>query len=161
MTARSTHLATYLGLLDRAEETLADSLVTVGHGHQAEADVFHMCDSLAAISREHQQRLAPVVARYGEQGSGDDIEEPERLHADGVASIREGAVGLLRDLQDLYLLATLVHSTWTVVSQAAQGARDRELMAIAQQCTAETSRQLTWIQTRIKVGAPQALLIAP
>jgi hypothetical protein len=155
------HLATYIGLLHRAEETLADSFVTVGHGHQAEADVFHTCNSLAAMSREHQQLLAPVVARYGEQRSGDDVEEPERLHADGVASVREGAVGLLRDLQDLYLLATLVHSSWTVVSQAAQGARDRELIEIAQRCMEETSRQLTWIQTRIKVGAPQALLVTP
>lgn len=154
------HLATYLGLLDRAEGTLADSFVTVGHGHRAEADVFHACNSLAAMSREHRERLAPVVTRYGEQHSGDDVEEPERLHADGVATVRQGAIGLLRDLQDLYLLATLVHSSWTVVSQAAQGARDRELIEIAQQCLGETSRQLTWIQTRIKVGAPQALLVA-
>jgi hypothetical protein len=161
MTAKTTHLSTYLGLLHRAEETLADSFVTVGHGHQAEADVFHACNSLAAISREHQERLTPVVARYGEHRGGNDVEEPERLHADGVAMTREGAIGLLRDLQDLYLLATLVHSSWTVVHQAAQGARDRELIEIAEQCMAETSRQLTWIQTRIKVGAPQALLIAP
>ena len=155
------HLDTYLGLLDRAEQTLADSLVTVGHGHQAEVDVFHTCDSLAKMSREHQQRLAPVVARYGEQRSGADVEEPERLHADGLATVREGSIGLLRDLQDLYLLATLVHSSWTVVRQAAQGARDRELIEIAEQCLGETSRQLTWIQTRIKAGAPQALLVTP
>ena len=155
------HLDTYLGLLDRAEQTLADSFVTVGHGHQAEADVFHACDSLAAMSRGHQERLAPVIARYGEQRHGADVEEPERLHADGVATTREGSIGLLRDLQDLYLLATLVHSSWTVVHQAAQGARDRELVEVAQQCLDETSRQLTWIQTRIKVGAPQALLVTP
>jgi hypothetical protein len=161
MAAKATHLDTYLGLLDRGEETLADSFITVGHGHQAEADVYHACTSLAALSREHKERLAAVIARYGEQRGGNDIEEPERLHAEGVARTREGAIGLLRDLQDLYLLASLVHSSWTVVSQAAQGARDRELIEIAQQCMAETSRQLTWIQTRIKVGAPQALLIAP
>jgi hypothetical protein len=153
-------LAVYVGLLHRAEETLADSFVTVGHGHQAEADVFHTCNSLAAMSRAHQEQLAPVAARYGEQ-HGNDVEEPERLHADGVATVRQGPIGLLRDLQDLYLLATLVHSSWTVVIQAAQGARDRELIGIAQHCAGETSRQLTWIQTRIKVGAPQALLISP
>jgi hypothetical protein len=39
--------------------------------------------------------------------------------------------------------------------------RDQELIEIAQSCMAETSRQLTWIQTRIKVGAPQALLMTP
>jgi hypothetical protein len=154
------HLATYVGLLHRAEQTLADSFVTVGHGHRAEADVFHMCDLLAEMSREHQRLLTPVAERYGEQRSGADVEEPERLHADGLAKIRNGPVGLLRDLQDLHLLATLVHSSWTVVNQAAQGARDRELIEIAQRCMAETERQLTWLQTRIKVSAPQALLVA-
>ena len=69
-------------------------------------------------------------------------------------------LGLLRDLQDLYLLATLVDTTWTVVYQAAQGARDRELIEICQSCQAETSRQLKWIQTRMKVSAPQVLLVA-
>ena len=155
------HLATYLGLLHHAEQTLTDSFVTVGHGHREEADVYHTCESLARMSLEHEKQLAPVVARYGEQRRGEDVEEPERLHAAGVAQVRAGSVGLLRDLQDLYLLATLVHSCWTVVLQAAQGARDRELIEIAQQCMGETSRQLTWIQTRIKVGAPQALLVTP
>jgi hypothetical protein len=155
-----THLRTYLGLLHRAEATLADSFVTVGRGHQAEPDVFHICASLADLSREHEQALAPVVARYGEQHSGADIEEPQRLHADGIAEVRTGGVGLLRDLQDLFLLATLVQTSWTVVIQAAQGARDRELIEIAQHCNGETSRQLSWIQTRVKSAAPQALLLS-
>ena len=101
-----------------------------------------------------------MVARYGEQRHGDDVTEPDRLHADGVAEVRTGPVGLLRDLQDLYLLATLVDTTWTVVYQAAQGARDRELMEICQQCMGETTKQLKWLQTRMKISAPQALLVA-
>jgi len=160
MTAKATHLATYLGLLHRSERTLAESLRTVGQGHQAEPDVYHTCQSLAKLSQAHQEELAPVVARYGEQRHGGDVEEPERLHADGVAEVRSGPVGLLRDLQDLYLLATLVDTTWTVVNQAAQGARDRELMEICQHCMAETTRQLKWLQTRMKISAPQALLVA-
>ena len=40
----------------------------------------------------------------------DDVDEPERLHADGLTSTREGEIGLLRDLQDLHLLATLVQT---------------------------------------------------
>jgi hypothetical protein len=161
MPHQARHLATYLGLLHRAEQTLTDSFVTVGLGHQAEADVYHTCKSLARLSLQHEQQLAPVVARYGEQHRGDDVEEPERLHAEGLATVRSGAVGLLRDLQDLYLLASLVETSWTVVYQAAQGVRDRELMEIAQQCMGDTSSQLKWLKTRIKIGAPQALLIAP
>jgi hypothetical protein len=159
MAAKATHLATYLGLLHRSEQTLAESFRTVGQGHQAEPDVYHLCQSLAGLSQAHQARLVPVAARYGED-HGADMTEPERLHAAGVAEVRSGPLGLLRDLQDLYLLATLVDTTWTVVYQAAQGARDRELIEIYQSCQAETSRQLKWLQTRMKVSAPQVLLVA-
>ncbi|GGS81463.1 hypothetical protein [Streptomyces badius] len=156
-----THLATYVGLLHHSEQTLADSLRTVGQGHSQEADVFHLCETLARMSDDHIRSLTPIARRYGEKRSGQDVEEPERLHAEGIGSVREGAVGLVRDLQDLCLLATLVQTSWTVVNQAAQGARDQELLKLAQQATNQTSRQLTWLNTRMKAAAPQALLVAP
>ena len=155
------HLPTYVGLLHHTEQTLADSLRTVGAGHAAEGDVLHTCRTLAAMSEEHVRRLAPVVARYGEQRQGDDVDEPERLHAEGLGRTRDGAVGLLRDLQDLHLLATLAQTTWTVVVQGAQGLRDRELLGIAEDAGRSTSRQLSWLTTRMKAAAPQALLMAP
>lgn len=65
---------------------------------------------------------------------------------------REGEIGLLRDLQDLHVLATLTQTTWTVIAQG-QGLRDRELLGIAQSCNAETSRQLSWFNTRMKAAA--------
>jgi hypothetical protein len=155
------HLATYIGMVHRAEQTLADSLLTIGDGHKAEADVFHACSTLAKMSQDHVSRLQAVVDRYGEERAGDDVEEPDRLHAVGVGEVRQGSIGLLRDLQDLYLLATLVQTTWTVIYQGAQGARDRELMTIAEHCNADTSRVLTWLNTRMKAAAPQALLTTP
>ncbi len=156
-----THMATYVGLLHRSEQTLADSFRSVAEGHAAEVDVFHTCHTLAKMSDEHLRLLAPIAARYGEEQSGDDVEEPERLHASGLAETRKGAVGLLRDLQDLHLLGTLCQTTWTVVGQGAQGLRDSELLHAAEQANASTSRQLSWLNTRMKVAAPQALLIAP
>jgi hypothetical protein len=151
------HLATYVALADRSEQTLADSLRAVGRGHARAADVFHTCATLAAMSEEHRRRLAPAVRRYGE----DDVEEPERLHAEGLAQVRPGEIGLLRDLQDLHVLATLVQTTWTVIAQGAQGLRDRELLEIATSSNAETSRQLSWLNTRMKQAAPQALIVDP
>ncbi|MGZ6738860.1 MAG: hypothetical protein ACXVD4_05220 [Nocardioides sp.] len=151
------HLSTYVGLADHSEKTLADSFRAVGEGHARVADVFHTCHLLAEMSDGHRRDLVPVVRRYGEE----DIEEPERLHAEGLAQARSGEIGLLRDLQDLHLLATLVQTTWTVVAQGAQGLRDRELLAVATSANAETSRQLTWLNTRLKVAAPQALIVAP
>jgi hypothetical protein len=150
-------LAVYVGMVHAAEQTLADSFRQVGEGHAAESDVGHMCSTLAGWSDDHVQRLQPVADRYGEMG----VTEPARLHAEGLSQTREGPVGLLRDLQDLYVLAALVQSSWTVVLQAAQGARDHELLEIVQHCESETDRQMTWLTTRIKQAAPQALLVAP
>ena len=152
------HLSTYIGLADRSEQTLADSFRAVAEGHAAEADIFHTCHLLAQWSDTHRERLAPVVERYGED---DSITEPERLHASGLAEVRAGQVGLLRDLQDLHVRASLVQTTWTVVGQGAEGLRDRELLEIATSSNAETSRQLTWLNTRMKAAAPQALIVDP
>src|SRR3954451_17749716 len=152
------HLAVYVGLLHKAEGTLAASFRTVGEGHADDADVFHMCETLARMSDDHVALLRPIADRYGEESSGGDVNEPERLHADGVAEVRSGPVGLLRDLQDLEVLVTLVQTTWTVVYQAAQALRDAELMEAAQTANSSTSRQLKWLNTRMKAAAPQALV---
>lgn len=152
------HLSTYIGLADHSEKTLAESFRAVAEGHAREADIFHTCHMLAQWSEGHRQRLAPVIERYGED---DSVTEPERLHTDGLAEVRPGAVGLLRDLQDLHVLADLVQTTWTVVAQGAQGLRDHDLAAVATSSNAETSRQLTWLNTRLKAAAPQALIVDP
>ncbi|MEV1117959.1 hypothetical protein AB0I91_23065 [Actinosynnema sp. NPDC049800] len=150
------HLATYLGLLHTSLTTLADAFREVGRGHGEEPDVWHTCQVLAGRVDRQAEALAPVVERYGEHRE----EEPERLHAAELESTRSGPVGLLRDLQDLYTLASLTDITWTVVGQAAQGLRDRELLDVVTSCEQETARQLTWLRTRIKQAAPQALIAA-
>jgi hypothetical protein len=52
---------------------------------------------------------------------------------------RGGGLGLLRDLHDLYLMATECEVTGTLVAQAGQ---------------------LRWLRTRMKQAAPQALVVA-
>ncbi|RJK97587.1 hypothetical protein [Vallicoccus soli] len=148
------HLATYLGLQHGASQALAASFRQVADGHAAEPDVHVLCHHLAQWCDGHVERLRTAVERYGEQRE----EEPERLHAQALSETRSGGVGLLRDLQDLYLLASLVDITWTVLGQAAQGVRDRELLQLVAECEQETTQQLRWLNTRIKQAAPQALL---
>jgi hypothetical protein len=150
------HLATYLGLLHSSLNTLADAFRQVGQGHGEEPDVWHTCRVLAGRVERQAEALAPVVRRYGESRE----DEPERLHATGLESTRTGAVGLLRDLQDVYALAALTEITWTVVGQAAQALRDRELLDVVTSCEQDTARQLTWLRTRMKQAAPQALIAA-
>lgn len=151
------NLDIYLGMLRQAEQTLAESFRQVADGHGAEPDVHFLCHTLAGQCENHGKLLLPVVQRYGEDPSDN---EPERLHAQGLSETRSGPVGLLRDLQDLYLLASLVDVTWTMVKQAGSALRDKELLAVVDQCDAETAVQLRWLQTRMKQAAPQALVAA-
>jgi hypothetical protein len=149
-------LAHYLGLLHKAEEDLAAAFREVAEGHGNEADVFHICSRLAGECDDHAARLQPFVERYGE----DAPEEPDRLHSEIFQGHREGGLGLLRDLQDVYLMATECDITWTLVGQAAQGARDTELLDVVNRCEGETAIQIQWLKTRMKQAAPQALVVS-
>lgn len=150
------HVAHYLGLLHRAEANLADAYRQVGAAHVEEADVLHLTGTLATQCEQHVERLAPFVERYARQAP----EEPERLHAELFAGARGGGLGLLRDLHDLYLMVAYADITWTVLGQAAAGLRDDDLSQAVVDCEAETTVQLSWLRTRMKAAAPQALVVA-
>jgi len=147
------HLSSYLGLLETGCATLAKSYRQVAEGHAEEAD---MCEQFASQCDHHEEQLRPFTKRYGSHPSG----EPERLHADGLSKTRSGGLGLLCDLHDLYLLASYLDMAWTLVGQAAKGARDQELIQTVEKCAKETEAQQKWLMTRLKAAAPQALLVA-
>jgi hypothetical protein len=58
-------------------------------------------------------------------------------------------------------MASTCDISWTMIGQAAQGARDRELLGIVDACERQTATQIKWLKTRMKQAAPQALLVAP
>ena len=150
------HLANYLGYLHQTELDLADGYRRVGEAHAQEADVYHLTHTLAKQCETHAERLKPFVDRYGEE----QPEEPEQLYHEFFDETRSGSLGLLRDMQDLYLVASACDIAWTMVGQAAQGARDTELLGVVNACEGETYNQLKWLRTRMKQAAPQALLVA-
>ena len=150
------HLAHYLGLLHRAQTNLAAAFRQVADAHADEPDLHHLCERQAQRCDQHAARLQPFAARYAE----DAPTEPDRLHSQLFSGTRTGGLGLLRDLQDLYLMAAECDIAWTVVGQAAYGARDEELIAVVRSCEGETAMQLKWLRTRMKQAAPQALVVA-
>jgi hypothetical protein len=150
------HLAHYLGLLHRAQLNLAEAFRQVADAHGDEPDVDHLCRHQAERSDQHAALLEPFARRYAEEAP----EEPDRLHSELFRGTRTGGIGLLRDLQDLYLMAAECDVCWTVVRQAAHGARDRDLLAVVTACEGETALQLAWLLTRMKQAAPQALVVA-
>ena len=86
---------------------------------------------------------------------------PSGCTREALGEPRTGPLGLLRDLQDLYLLANLTDITWTMVKQAAQAlARPRTARRRRPHCEKQTAVQLQWLKTRMKQAAPQALIAA-
>jgi hypothetical protein len=151
------NLSSYIGLLHQGEKTLAEAFRQVSQGHGDEPDVRVLCMQLANQCQEHERKLGPVIARYDEDVTDN---EPERLHADGLSEVRSGPMGLLRDLQDVHMLATFVKETWTMVGQAARALHDTELVSVVDTCSAESQTQISWLETRMKQAAPQALIMA-
>ena len=150
------HLAHYLGLLHRAQSNLADAFRQVADAHHEEPDVHHLCQQQAKRCDVHAERLLPFAQRYAEQ----EQDEPDRLHSELFRGTRTGGIGLLRDLQDLYLMAAECDICWTVVGQGAYGARDNDLLEVVHTCEGETALQLAWLRSRMKQAAPQALVVA-
>lgn len=148
-------LAVYLGMLQRAEQELASSFRTVAEGHGDEPDVHSACTLLAKQCDEHVTAMQPLIDRFGSQPD----DEPERLHVIALPESRTGALALLRDLQDVHLLATFVDDTRTLVGQAAAALRDEELQRVLTTNDAQTKVQLAWLTTRMKQAAPQALIV--
>jgi hypothetical protein len=128
------HMARYLDLLHRSEFAAATALRTTATAHADEPDLAHTGLLLADQCEQHSQLLTGP---------------------------REGGIGLLRDLHDLYLLAAECDVCWTIIGQAAQGARDPDLLSIVHGCAEQTTTQLAWLRTRMKHTAPQALIVAP
>jgi hypothetical protein len=152
-------LGVYLGFVDSAERELAEAFDQMAERHAEEPDVRENLTFLASWSRQHLERLAGLLKRYGESPQ----REPRRLARamfGGLLDRRSGGVGLVRDLHDLWLLASEVHMGYIVLEQAGQGLRDPELETGAKEMGQETYRQIGWLRTRIKAAAPQALIAA-
>lgn len=150
------YLANYLGMLRGAERDLAEGFRQMAGGHGGEPDVYSICHILAGQCDEHAEELEPFAGRYGEVPP----EEPDRLGPKILEAPREGGLALLRDLQDIYVMAGFCEVTWTMILQAAMGARDAELLEVATACKGETSMQIKWVETRMKQAAPQVLIVA-
>ena len=150
------HLVDYLGLLHEAEDGLARGFGLVADGLADDPDVYFLCHRMADESAHHSRELKQFADRYGEKR----LSEPQRLEVSLFEDVRPGGLGLLRDLQDLYMMAHFCQITWMMIGQAAQGARNEELFTLAVSCESEITRQIKWLNTRMKSAAPMALLIA-
>lgn len=150
------HIDKYLGLLQSSEKEIAEAFAAVGKHHGDEPDIFEICEKFERTSKIHREALQRFVEIYGEKSD----HEAARVSNSLFKGPRSGGFGLLRDLHDLYLLTTEAHLAWMILLQAAEALRDKELIAACNKLGSETEGHRSWLQTRIKQAAPQALLVS-
>lgn len=149
------HVGNYLGLVEQSETHLAESLRAVSKHHRAEPDIEQMTELLAQWSSTNKGDLAPLIERYSETRES----EPKALQNALFHGPRSGGLGLVRDLHDLWLLAQEVTLCYELLTQAARGLRDEQMLTILRQTSAQTRRQVDWLKTRVGQAAPQALAV--
>jgi hypothetical protein len=134
-----------LAHLRELEAGLAAELRAAAERQREDHDVFHQCHMFAVTADKRVEKLEPLAHRYGGQAAW-------------TTAVGEGSDDLLEDLRSLYLRARESAATWVMAAQAAQAARDQELLTLANECHSETEMKAKWLMTRIKTGAPQALV---
>jgi hypothetical protein len=150
------HIGKYIDLVHRSEIDLAKAFRTVSKAHGEEPDVHQNCQLLASWCDKLAEQLGPFSKKYKEEKD----DEPDRLSQTLLKSTRKGGMALLRDLHDLYLVATEVQICCTLLKQGADALRDKELTITCEEVEKQTKRQLAWLTTRMKAAAPQTLIVA-
>jgi hypothetical protein len=137
-----------LAHLSELDNGLAAELRAAAERHRDDHDVYHQCHTFAVTAEKRVEQLEPVSQRYGG-------------HAEWATAFSGGgSADLLEELRLLYLRMQESAITWVMASQAAKAARDQDLLALAAECQSETEAQAKWFTSRIKTGAPQALVVA-
>ena len=150
------NLGHYVSHLCSALADLDEACRAVAAAHAEEPDVDIDCTRYAERCADQARLLDSFLDRYpstaGEDegtGSGASWRGP-----------RDGPLGLLRDLHDLYLMSCDCDISWTIVAQGAQAARDLELLDVVRRCEPHVSTQTAWMRSRMQQAAPQVLVVA-
>jgi hypothetical protein len=150
--------------LHRVENDLSGVLVTVSDRHKVDHEIFYVARDLAGWSHEHVRRLSEVGRDYGLELDPDPEDEATLLArmkqkgAELTGRYHEPTLLLLVDLRHIHRTAAGASLDWEVLAQTAQAMKDRELLAIAQECHPETLRQMRWANAKVKETAAQIMV---
>lgn len=154
-----------LSRLHELETELAADYRALGERHAADHDVYHQCHVFAEQCETHAAQLVPPAKEYGESLEAVEpgvwstmLERVRHTTSELLGRAPQAGLLLLRDLRVLFLSAEEVSITWVMAGQAAQAARDAELLEVVRTCHTESEIQVKWLTTRIKVASPQALV---
>jgi hypothetical protein len=150
--------------LHHGEGGLAELLTQVSDRHRTDHEIFHLGRDLAGWSRAHVAELARAGHERGLDLDPEVDDEPGPLHAlrqkaaEVLGGRPEPGLMLLADLRRLYLAAAGVSLDWEILAQAAQAARDTDLVELAARCHPQTLRQVRWANAMLKESCAQILV---
>jgi hypothetical protein len=150
--------------LHRSENDLAHEFLQVSERHKADHEIYHLGRDLAGWSQHHVRELAEIAKDYDVDLNPEPESElglMERVREKGgelVGRRSEASLLMLRDLREIYMKAAGVSVDWEMLAQAAQGIKDKELLAVTQRCHPDTLRQMRWANGKLKESSTQALV---
>lgn len=145
----------YVGLLRAAEQQLGEALRAVAKEHPLEPEIKAGCLKFAGWTDGHLRGLDAFAQKFQEQKDG----EAKRLRGAMFQGPRVGALGLMRDVHDLWLLAQDAWIGWLAMVQAAKALEEKELAQTGNSYSAEVSLITEWCHTQFKDHIAQALLM--
>ncbi|MFC4398211.1 MULTISPECIES: hypothetical protein [Micrococcaceae] len=150
--------------MHRSENDLAHHLLTISERHKVDHEIYHLARDLARWSQQHVRDIAAMGKNYGldldpePRGEMGLMETIREKGSEMVGRRPETGMLLLRDLRELYLKACGVSADWELLAQAAQGKKDKDLLALAEKCHPQTIRQMKWANGKLKESATQVLV---
>jgi len=150
------HIGNYINMMQQSGEDLDKAFRMVAKEHGDEPDVEETCLLLASWVEKLVEKVKPFAKKYGEEKN----KEPDRLMSTLFKEPRKGSMGLLRDLQDLWLMSSEAEVCCVILRQAASGLHDKELIDLCNEIEHHAKRQSSWLLTRMKSAAPQTLIAA-
>lgn len=149
--------------LHRSENELYTVLLSMSDRHKADHEVFHVTRDMAKWCEQHVAELAEAGREFGLEL------DAEAKHRAGLLetlqqkaselSGRSSAPGLLllADLRHLYRESSGTSLDWELLAQGAQGAKNKELLDMAERCFPQAQRVSKWAEAKLKESSPQVL----
>lgn len=149
--------------LHRSEDHLVTVLMSMSDRHKADHEVFYVARDMAGWSRQHVAELARIGRdfrlRLDPQASGDPglLASIRQRTSELLGRRSTPGLLLLADLRHLYREAAGTSLDWEILAQSAQGAKEPELLGLAERCHPQSLRQARWANAHLKVASPQVI----
>ncbi len=150
-------IAVYTALTIESEVVLQSAYLNVASRHKRDAGIRDGCHRAARFAEIRLNGARELSEKFGATSS-----HGPKLLADALfQGLRADALGLVRDLHDLSLLANQALLCWTGVSQACKALHDESAVATCQISIKSLQLEISRLNTELKEAAPQALTVSP